>query len=494
MTPGEYTQLSGRAGRRGIDEIGHSVVLLQRFVHFDAITRLASTRTYPLQSSFRPSYNMAVNLVRNYDRAEAEHLVNSSLAQWQADRDVVKLEQTRERSEAYLATYRERMQCDLGNIEEYLQLFHELRRLEKSSGERVTRRRNERVNVAISRLTPGDVIDIYSGKKQGRYVVVALWPHRSERSPRVLGVSEERRLVRFSPADFTPPPAPIGHVSVPAHFDSKDKGFRRQVASQLAGLDVESQGERPDEADSTEVEGLIAFGRRVSAHPCHGCPEIGRHIHFSDRAVRLEREISGIDRRISHRTGTLARRFEQVLEVLQELDYVSDWRLTEKGRHLTGVYNEADLLVVEAVEQELLDDLSPPELAAVCSALVFERRGPDVELTGEMPTEDATRAWNELKRLWHRIRQEEEARGLDLTREPDPGFARRAHAWASGAPLERVLDADDAAGDFVRSIKQLIDLMRQLEEIASLDRLRENMRSAVDGVQRGVVAYSSLEL
>src|SRR5687768_15000586 len=101
LTPGQYTQFSGRAGRRGLDELGHCVVLLQRFIPFEGITRLASTRTYPLISSFQPSYNMAVNLVRNYDLDEAEHLVNSSFAQFQADRDVVRLEQTKERSVAY---------------------------------------------------------------------------------------------------------------------------------------------------------------------------------------------------------------------------------------------------------------------------------------------------------------------------------------------------------------------------------------------------------
>src|ERR687891_473178 len=119
MTPGQYTQLSGRAGRRGIDELGHCVVLLQRFLPFEAVSRLASTRTYPLVSSFRPSYNMAVNLVRNYERADAEHLVNSSFAQFQADRDVVQLERLREKNEAYLASYRERMEGELGDFIEY---------------------------------------------------------------------------------------------------------------------------------------------------------------------------------------------------------------------------------------------------------------------------------------------------------------------------------------------------------------------------------------
>src|SRR5439155_3738312 len=77
LTPGEYTQLTGRAGRRGIDDVGHAVVVLQRQVPFERVASLATTRTYELTSSFRPSYNMAVNLVRNYSREEAHHLLNS---------------------------------------------------------------------------------------------------------------------------------------------------------------------------------------------------------------------------------------------------------------------------------------------------------------------------------------------------------------------------------------------------------------------------------
>ncbi len=100
LTPGEYTQLTGRAGRRGIDELGHAVVVVQRNVPFERVASLASTRTYELTSSFRPSYNMAVNLVRNYTRDEAHHLLNSSFAQFLADRGVVTLERELERDRA----------------------------------------------------------------------------------------------------------------------------------------------------------------------------------------------------------------------------------------------------------------------------------------------------------------------------------------------------------------------------------------------------------
>jgi ATP-dependent RNA helicase HelY len=97
-------------------------------------------------------------------------------------------------------------------------------------------------------------------------------------------------------------------------------------------------------------------------------------------------------------------------------------------------------------------------------------------------------------RLWRRIHRDEEERGLDLTREPDPGFALKAWRWAEGADLADVLAEEDAPGDFVRSVKQLVDLLRQLEDVVDDVELAERFGRSIEGLQRGVVAYSSLEL
>ena len=98
LTPGEYTQLTGRAGRRGIDEVGYAVVLWSPFVPFDQVAGLAGARSYALTSSFRPTYNMAANLVRRYPPDVAHHLLNLSFAQYRADSDVVRLESYLDRS------------------------------------------------------------------------------------------------------------------------------------------------------------------------------------------------------------------------------------------------------------------------------------------------------------------------------------------------------------------------------------------------------------
>src|SRR5437660_12000252 len=122
VTPGEYTQLTGRAGRRGIDVEGHAVVVWQPGLDPGRVAGLASTRTYPLRSSFRPSYNMAVNLVGQMGRGAARDLLESSFAQFQADRGVVGLMRQVRRNEEALAGYRDSMQCHLGAFAEYAAL------------------------------------------------------------------------------------------------------------------------------------------------------------------------------------------------------------------------------------------------------------------------------------------------------------------------------------------------------------------------------------
>jgi ATP-dependent RNA helicase HelY len=490
MTAGEYTQLSGRAGRRGIDELGHSVVLMQRFTSFDTITRLASTRTYPLQSSFRPSYNMAVNLVRTYDRAEAQHLVNSSFAQFQIDRDVVQLEQTRERLDAYLATYRERMRCHLGDFSEYRQLYLRLKEAERKRGGGGYNKAT-RVTEAMIKLRPGDVISVDRGRRRGRYVVLQGIQRDSDRRPKVLVLSTERSMSRLAPSDFHEPPRSIGSVALPDGFHVRDTGARRRVAQLLSQVEPEAAA-----PDPTEPHDLVRLRKVVSAHPCHGCAEIGRHLHFAERANRLEREIASIERRVDRRSGTLARRFDDVLSILEELGHVDRWTLTAKGEVLTRVYNESDLLVVEVLHHGYLEGLTPSELAAVCSTLVYESRGPEVaQVVPGMPTPASRHAWIEIMRLWRGIRAAEDLRGLDLTREPDPGFASKAYRWAEGARLDEVLGQDDAPGDFVRSMKQLVDLLRQLEEVAAAAPLLAGaIRQATAAVHRGVIAYSSLDV
>lgn len=480
ITPGQFTQFTGRAGRRGKDHVGHAVVLLQRYTRFDEITRLATTRTYPLRSSFMPSYNMAVNLVRNYDLAEAEHLVNSSFAQFQSDRSVVKLERTREELEAYLASYREKETCERGDVGEYRSLQSRLQ------GSAPGRDKSGDVAAAVAALHPGLVIDVVSGKKRGRYLVLEVTKRRSERRPRVLVLNRKGSLVRFGATELPEAPRRLGSISLENDGNVIDIEYRKRLGDELARFEVAEQ-ELPDSGDR-------ALRQALDEHPVASCPELSRHIHFADRAARLEKEIRSVDKRIGRTSGTLARRFDQVLSILEKMGYVEDWTITDKGASLTGIYSEADLLVVESLEAGSFDHLDVNETCAIGSGFVYQTRGPEGPPPADMPTEACSTAWRQVMRLWRKIRAEEEGRRLDLTREPDPGFARRAYLWASGVPLEDILEEGDEPGDFVRSCKQLIDLLRQMQDVSAGSELAGRFEEARSSLNRGIVAYSSLEV
>lgn len=131
ITPGEYTQLTGRAGRRGIDTEGHSVIQWTGGLDPQAVASLASRRTYPLNSSFRPTYNMAVNLIEQFGRQRTREILESSFAQFQADRAVVDLARTVRKQQESLAGYEKSMQCHLGDFGEYAALRRELSDLER---------------------------------------------------------------------------------------------------------------------------------------------------------------------------------------------------------------------------------------------------------------------------------------------------------------------------------------------------------------------------
>ncbi|MGZ8599468.1 MAG: DEAD/DEAH box helicase [Actinomycetota bacterium] len=485
LTPGEYTQLTGRAGRRGIDELGHAVVLYQRQVPFDRVASLASTRTYELTSSFRPSYNMAVNLVRNYTREEAHHLLNSSFAQFLADRGVVTLERQLERDKGFLDGYREQMRCHLGDFEEYWALREKAAQIRTEARTGRDQARSDGVRDALAGLRPGDVIFVPRARRRGLAVVL------SSREGRPTVLAQDRTFFRLSARDFGDPPLALTRIQLPRSGSSRSARYRRDLAARLVALDVRPPRGARAGLDPQVERQAAKVDRLAEQHPCHACPDRGDHERWARRASDLRDQVRGVDRRIRTRTETLARQFDRVLGVLEELEYVRDFSILPKGRTLARIYGEGDVLVAEALAQGLLDGVSPPEAAALVSTIVYESRE-RVPREGEMPTGVTRERYGRLQALYRTVRRAEDAHHVELCRELDAGFATPVHRWADGAPLEDVLrETQMAPGDFVRNCKQLLDLLRQIGDVAEGSQAAV-VRQARDAVNRGVVSYTGV--
>jgi ATP-dependent RNA helicase HelY len=562
LTAGEYTQLTGRAGRRGIDVEGHAVVLWQPGMDPGAVAGLASTRTYPLNSSFRPSYNMAVNLTGWAGRARASALLGSSFAQFQADRGVVGLTRLLRKDRQAMAELAAAMTCEKGDFAEYAQIRRSLSEREGDlSRARATSRRAEAAR-SLSLLRPGDIIRVPGGRRAGMAVVLQPGLHSARGSdggngrqghggyreqgqagngradgghtadartfmgfagPGPLVLTEGRQVKRLAVADFPVPAEVIDKIRIPGSFSPRSPQHRKDLAAtmrnRLASRDLTGSkaARRPTRAADWErtapesAEDVAELRRRMRRHPCHDCPEREDHARYAERYMRLRRETEAVERRVAGRSHVIARTFDRVCHVLERLNYLDGDTVTPDGQRLARLYSELDLLAAECLRRGLWDGLSPPELAACVSALSFESRQADDAQPPRLPKGPVPEALAATIRTWGELDQLEKDNELSFLREPDLGFAWAAYRWARGARLESVLDEspDLTPGDFVRSVKQLIDLLDQIASATPADpktpstpegppdppasrTVAATARSAIEAMRRGVIAYSTL--
>jgi len=498
ITPAEYTQLTGRAGRRGIDIEGHAVVLYNRGLDPLAVGGLASTRTYPLRSSFRPTYNMAVNLVGQFGREKARDILETSFAQFQADRAVVGMAVTVKRNEEALDGYAESMTCHLGDFTAYAALRNEIRDVEKDAAKARSASRRAEAAISLERLRPGDVIKILSGRRSGYAIVIQGngGGKKESASPTVL--TSDAQVRRLTVMDVPNPVDPVMNLTVPKHFNPRNAKSRKDLAATVrVKVPHDPPPARHTGSGGSLDEGRInELRRQMRAHPCHACPDRENHARWAERWWRLRRETDRVASTVEGRTNTVARTFDRVCELLVDLGYLTAGgaAVTSQGDTLKRLYTEKDLLAAECLRHGIWKRLDPPSLAAMVSTLVHEPRRDDGDPSPRMPTDDVREAYEAMVRRWSQLEDSERAHMLPTTGCPDAGMAWMMHRWAGGQRLEVVLrDSDIAAGDFVRRCKQVVDLLGQISDAAPEPTLSVTARRAIDAVMRGVVAADRID-
>lgn len=381
ISPGEYTQLTGRAGRRGIDIEGNAVILWGNELDSTSVGGLASTRTYPLKSSFKPTYNMSINLISQFGSDKARTSLESSLAQFQADKAVVGLAKQIRKNESARDSLFIEAKCDKGDFIEYSQFRGQIKKLESDS--------------------------------------------------------------------------------------KRSKRKRTEIDDEIASI-----------------------RKRMKNHLCHSCPDRENHSRFAERALRLQREIDGLTERINSRTNVIAKRFDRIKIILDKFGYIDNDQITKPGKMLAKIYGETDLLIAESIRADLFSHLSAIDLVAVISSCIYESRNDEA---AKIPRGEIQTALSGISKIYGRIHSAETDLNLEPMRAPDFGFCWASHKWASGNSLTSVLKGNDlTVGDFVRSMKQIIDLLRQLRVAAP--HLQSVIDQALTKVDRGVIAYAGAAL
>jgi ATP-dependent RNA helicase HelY len=525
LTPGEYTQLTGRAGRRGIDIEGHAVVVwnpAESSAEPAEVAGLASTRTFPLKSSFAPSYNMTINLLQRMGPVQARALLERSFAQYQADRSVVGLVRGAERGEKLLDEIAAELGGRDGIMLDYVRLRAKISEKERAQARSSRLQRRRAADAALTSLRRGDIINITAGRHGG--LAVVLEPAADDQDPRPLVLSEHRWAGRISSADYPGALARVGTMQLPKRVEHRQPRVRRDLASALrsaaAGLAIPAAGKRRGRAggDDPDIDPeLVALREQMRRHPAHGAADRETLARAGERYLRVERDNALLRQKIAAATNSLARTFDRIVGLLSERGYVvsgrsdgsdgfegpdgpdgADVTATDDGRLLARIYSESDLLVAECLRTGAWRGLAPAELAAVVSSVVYESRGGDGPgpQTHDAPTAGLRRALAATRRLSGQLRADETRHRIGVSREPDEGFVATAYRWATAGDLASALAAAEpggsgttlSAGDFVRWCRQLLDLLDQVRLAAPDPGLRVAAKRAIDDVRRGVVA------
>ncbi|MEZ5297811.1 MAG: DEAD/DEAH box helicase [Ilumatobacteraceae bacterium] len=469
LSPGQFTQLTGRAGRRGIDDRGAAVVLWSPFVRFDDVAELAASRSFHLRSAFRPTFNMVANLVRTYDHDRARQLLTLSFAQHQADRDIVRIERRLQKQRDRLADLRREAVSPFGDIDEY-------RRTHTADG---TARGP--IDDSLALLRPGEVIHVDKGKHFGPAAVVATASRAG--GVKVTAVTPSGHALTLTASDFDAPVVSMGDVVLPGNYSPNRKDYRQEVGRRLKRAKLRGGRPRPSRSPGPE------------RHPVEDDPDLRQRLEAAKRADRTAEEIESLERRADQRNASLGREFDAVLEILDQRGYVEldAWRLTERGVALSNLFHESDLLVCEALGAGLFDGLDPAQLAGLVSCVVYEHRSPDDPPRPWFPNDDVRDRCERLEEISRRLAADQRRHGLAEHRPPDPGFVAIAYAWVGGEAFADIVgDEELTGGDFVRTTKQLVDLLGQIAHVATDPATRAAARSAAESARRGVVADSSV--
>lgn len=383
LTSGQLTQLMGRAGRRGIDAVGHGVILKDPEVDIGVIYEGAMGEDMVVESKFAPTYNMALNLLRNRDLAEAESLMERSFGQFQrrqaADVRRRELENLRDRLgdvEALPLKNRARETCRSQDVEEYFRDEAELRHLR----------------------------------------------NRMRRARRAHWKGEG--------------PTPMS-----------DEEFDR------------TRGR------ATELQ------KRHEKSPVRKCPNLREHRARESEVWELREEIRRTTEEIEGATHEYRDRLHALVQILEEAGFLYGQRPSEKGLLASRIYGENSLIISEAIHGGWLDGLEPAELCASLISVVAEDRGagrrrqyggPPQQRRG--PTAAAAAVVRQLRSLYFRFQELEQAYGEDTLRAPSRDYIDFAYRWAQGDSLDSIPLPDGVDfGDAIKAIRSLYSTLRQME-------------------------------
>ncbi|WP_054953686.1 DEAD/DEAH box helicase [Flaviflexus massiliensis] len=462
LTGIEYTQLIGRAGRRGKDEIGHALVYPTTDTDTDVLLTLGAGELEPLESAFFPSYNTVVNVLADHDYESARALLARSFAQYQRNREVTKLEVTRERVRLALDEEAEKLRgmCEAGDVADYARLRSSSARASSSARKKAKKAYRHRVADSFEYANGGEII-AYAYGTSLEYAYVTQVDDDRLRVATWLG-----DLVWLTPESVRSELRHVGDYVLPAGMKLRDPSQREVLADKIAEFveDRVTIGLDEDLLKSWD-RGAVRETPELLEHPVHSCPDREKHLEEATAFLSLSSQLRHLDSLRESYDDSVGAEFDATCDLLATVGVLQG----ERGAYVLGsgaaplrrLHSNADLLIYECLKDPHFAGLSPVMLAGMLSCFAFkERRG------RARPPADPL-AWRVIRHNHEYLSDLEERFGLARQPEISSHPTTAVVAWAEGATLQTCLTMSQfLPGDFINGLRRTADLLTQVMHAA----------------------------
>lgn len=481
LSPAEFTQLTGRAGRRGIDVDGEAIIAFHPHSEPKFIANLVSSRTFELTSTFEPKYNMVLNLLEHRNLTDTKILLNKSFAQFYQKKDSKNVTEQIDYENEKLERKQKEFTCHLGDIREYYEIILQINSFHKNESKTSKKKRSPRNRIEIE---PGNLVGIKNLRKSKFALITKTLKSKKESEFWVILDNGEGRKIDHRSIDFNV--GVIGYLEINDEIDFSKKAIRDEYSKKIRIASGNYAKKSVDEVDVTELKA------KLKNHVCHRCPQIQEHLRFGENIERNKKYIKSLQSHLENDYVNLSKKCDQVIDLLARLDYIINTEdkltLTKWGKFLKQIHSEFDLLIIESLRRNYLNNLSPIQLSCLLSGFVYNPRRDELEIPVNVDEIIKNNA-NQILKLSDEIIDIEKRNKITNIKNPHFGMANIIKQWCNDVNLKRILlKTDIAPGDFVRNVKQIIDLLRQIKRL-NIPGITNTADEAILLLDKGVVSY-----
>ncbi len=539
LIPNEFQQMAGRAGRRGMDAFGHVVIPSSPWVPFNEVLEIATGPLLPVQSAFAIRYNTVLNLWDPPEGERVRQMLQRSLAQYQSsqrtrqiDHDVLEVESDlhaipagcligHPEGDALLDDY-----SATSRLMQSLQTQERRARKEVHDLERATetaspwpRPSRQEIRYAFRNAQPGYVLHhqdagwlalLGRGHDQGVGITLRL------DDGEILAINEYREIdylttniiidlpePMHAPATRLEATAALSDIDLEAlltDIRNIDLPDLDRLASEHRHAEWErrrAEIQQVEEGHSAAEHELHRIRTDREAHPCHACDRRKEHRRYQERRDKLEKErtllIEGLERQSLAEELRIRNIIRGIRDVLHRFSYLRRGYPTEKADMLADIFDNDGLILCELIDRNLLESLTPDEIAELFSWFSFDReyRYPNhFTLPNRL-----VQLRQKLEDLERNVIGEERDHHLYISEGHNPAFYGAALAWCRGATMSDIGESlEISEGDLVITFNKTIDLLRQVRDmlgnVAPEHPLREKLTEAIRRLRRGIVEQS----